>query len=210
MMRQRYVRRTGKRARSVWLDAYCQSTGRDRKYAIKVPGGEAQAGSQERRSALEGDLHGVGCHGAQGSVDVAGATVWQAFFWGGTDVVAGLVGAASRRVGGWRRIAKISAAQSDRELAPYRSKERRRHGGGGTLAAMQREIAVRCEPWRGPSNAGTFCGPTTGGLTGRAAPTRSSPCTCSPTTAISGSVSRAEIISTGPFPRETRSGNEIK
>ena len=44
MMRQRYVRRTGKRARSVWLDAYCQSMGRDRKYAIKVPGGKRRQG----------------------------------------------------------------------------------------------------------------------------------------------------------------------
>ena len=71
-------------------------------------------------------------------------TVRASFFWFsgkeetlGEDfedgVVASLVGAASRRVGERRRIAKISAAQIDRELAPYRSKERRRRAGSGTL-----------------------------------------------------------------------------
>jgi len=47
-------------------------------------------------------------------------------------------------VGERRRIAKIRAAQIDRELAPYRRKEPRRGVGSGTLAAMQREISVRC------------------------------------------------------------------
>src|SRR5690606_15381666 len=50
--------------------------------------------------------------------------------------------------GGQReRLLGISAAQLDRVLAPHRSGGRRRRIASSALAAMQREIAVRCEPW---------------------------------------------------------------
>jgi hypothetical protein len=44
MMRQRYARRPGTRARSVLLEEYGWSTGLERKYAIKVLGGKRRQG----------------------------------------------------------------------------------------------------------------------------------------------------------------------
>ena len=44
-------------------------------------------------------------------------------------------------------LEQISAAQIDREMAPYRSGGRKRRLASSALAAMQREVAVRCEPW---------------------------------------------------------------
>lgn len=38
--RERYTRRTGKRARSALLDEFCENSGFERKYAIKVLNGE--------------------------------------------------------------------------------------------------------------------------------------------------------------------------
>ena len=46
-----------------------------------------------------------------------------------------------------RRLENISAAQIDREMAPYRSGGRKRRIASSALVAMQREVAVRCEPW---------------------------------------------------------------
>ncbi|MFZ4767906.1 MAG: hypothetical protein ACOYMN_23405 [Roseimicrobium sp.] len=46
-----------------------------------------------------------------------------------------------------KRLEQISAAQIDREMAPYRSGGRKRRLASSALAAMQREVAVRCEPW---------------------------------------------------------------
>ena len=46
-----------------------------------------------------------------------------------------------------KRLVEISAAQMDRVLAPYRSASRQRRIASSGLAAMQRQIAVRCEPW---------------------------------------------------------------
>jgi len=92
-----------RRARSVLLDEYCRSTGLELKYAIKVLGREAPAGAgEEILPALERGLHGVGCEGAQGCVDGSGAAVWQTVFRGNPGVVAGFLGAASRRTGGGR------------------------------------------------------------------------------------------------------------
>ena len=45
------------------------------------------------------------------------------------------------------RLAAISPAQIDRVLAPYRNAGRRRRIASSALAAMQREVAVRCDPW---------------------------------------------------------------
>jgi hypothetical protein len=44
-----------------------------------------------------------------------------------------------------RRVSE--ANQIDRELAPYRIAGRKRRIASSALAAMQREVAVRCEPW---------------------------------------------------------------
>jgi len=44
-------------------------------------------------------------------------------------------------------IEKISAAQIDRRIVPYRTAGRRWRIACSALAAMQREVAVRCEPW---------------------------------------------------------------
>lgn len=138
MMRQRYARRPGRRARSVFLDEYCRSTGLERKYAVKVLGGKRRPG-RRRGDPPSREIYTASDVKVLKAVWMGGgAAVWQTVFWGHAGVVAGLVGER-------RRIAKISAAQIDRELAPYRSKGRRRRVGSGTLAAMQREIAVRCE-----------------------------------------------------------------
>lgn len=53
VMRGRYTRRTGKSARSVSLDKYCQSTGLDREYANKMQR-LWRASLQRHRGCLEG------------------------------------------------------------------------------------------------------------------------------------------------------------
>ena len=46
-----------------------------------------------------------------------------------------------------RRALEFGAAQIDRELAPYRIAGRKRRIASSALATMQREVAVRCEPY---------------------------------------------------------------
>lgn len=45
------------------------------------------------------------------------------------------------------RLALISAAQIDRETAAWRRTGGKRRIAGAGLAALQKEVAVRCEPW---------------------------------------------------------------
>lgn len=131
------------------LDEYCRSTGLERKYAIKVLGGKRRQG-RRRGDPPSREIYTASDVKVLKAVWMAAGQPCGKRFSGA--MLALWLGSWERRhgeleVGERRRIAKISAAQIDRELAPYRSKERRRRVGSGTLAAMQREIAVRCEPW---------------------------------------------------------------
>lgn len=149
VMRGRYARRTGKQARSALLDEYCRSSGLERKHVIKVLRG------QRRRGATAAAR---GARSTYGSEDI---TVLKAVW-----LVAGqpcgkrLAGEMLRLwLASWQkhhgtlsaeqigRLTAISPAQIDRVLAPYRSAGRRRRIASSALAAMQREVAVRCEPW---------------------------------------------------------------
>jgi len=149
VVRGRYARRTGKQARRALLDEYCQVTGFERKYAIKVLRGQRRReasgkprGACSRYSPADLELlkmvwleAGQPCgKRLAGSMLELWLDSWQRNY--------GVVARAQVR-----RIAGISAAQIDREMAAYRSAGRKRRVASGALAAMQREVAVRCEPW---------------------------------------------------------------
>ena len=149
VMRGRYARRTGKMGRSVLLDEYCQSTGLERKHANKVLRGQ-------RRRESAGGVRGARSLYTVGDIAVLKG-VWLA---AGQPCGKRLAGEMlGLWLGSWekhhgtlpgvqhRRLENISAAQIDREMAPYRSGGRKRRLASSALAAMQREVAVRCEPW---------------------------------------------------------------
>lgn len=149
VMRARYARRPGKMARSALLDEYCQTTQLERKYAIKVLRGQ-------RRKARGGTRRGAPVTYRPEDIAVLKG-VWLA---AGQPCGKRLSG---EMLGLWmnswqkhhdrledaqyQRIVAMSAAQIDRLLAPWRSPERRRRIASSGMAAMQREVAVRCEPW---------------------------------------------------------------
>jgi hypothetical protein len=150
VMRGRYARRTGKQARSALLDEYCRSSGLERKHVIKVLRG------QRRRGATTGATRGA--RSTYGSEDIAVLkAVWLV---AGQPCGKRLAGEMLRLwLASWQqhhgalstqqidRLTAISPAQIDRVLAPYRSAGRRRRIASSALASMQREVAVRCEPW---------------------------------------------------------------
>jgi hypothetical protein len=149
VMRGRYARRPGKLARQKLLDEYCQSTGLERKYANKVLRGQRRRGSS-------GTPRGAQSRYSQEDVEVL-KSVWLA---AGQPCGKRLAGDMLKLwLASWqkhnrplklaqaKRIEGISAAQIDRALAPYRTAGRKRRIASSALASMQREVAVRCEPW---------------------------------------------------------------
>jgi hypothetical protein len=149
MMRERYARWTGKRARHKLLNEYCQSTGLERKYANKVLRGQ-------RRRGCSAAARGAASRYQAKDLAVLKA-VWLAAGQPCGKRLAGEMLALWLR--SWQkhngqlpakqrqRIEQISAAQIDCEMAPYRTAGRKRRIASSALAAMQREVAVRCEPW---------------------------------------------------------------
>jgi hypothetical protein len=150
MMRERYVRHTGKRARGALLDEFCKSTNMERKYAIKVMRGQ-------RRKGPSGVPRGASCVYSIADLVII-KSVWLhsgqpcGKRFAGEMIVLWLkswqkhnraLPTATRK-----RIEGISASQLDREMAPYRSGARKRRVASSGLAAMQREVAVHCEPWK--------------------------------------------------------------
>ena len=149
VMRERYARRTGKPARAKLLDEYCQSTGLERKYANKVLRGQ-------RRRGPSGVSRGASSRYSKSDLQVL-KSLWLA---AGQPCGKRLAGDMLKLwLRSWQkhhrvlsqaqreRLEGISAAQIDRELAPYRIVGRKRRIASSALAAMQREVAVRCEPW---------------------------------------------------------------
>jgi hypothetical protein len=149
LMRGRYARRTGKPARRKLLDEYCENTGLERKYANKVLRGQ-------RRRGPSGVPRGAQSRYSNEDLQVL-KSVWLA---AGQPCGKRLAGDMLQLwLSSWEkhhrrldqaqreRIEQISAAQIDRELSPYRSAGRKRRIASSALAAMQREVAVRCEPW---------------------------------------------------------------
>ncbi len=149
VMRGRYARHTGKPARAKLLDEYCQTTGLERKYANKVLRGQ-------RRRGPSGAPRGASSRYSKSDLQVL-KSLWLA---AGQPCGKRLAGDMLKLwLGSWQkhhralsqaqreRIEQISAAQIDRELAPYRIAGRKRRIASSALATMQREVAVRCEPW---------------------------------------------------------------
>lgn len=149
VMRGRYVRRRGKAARHILLNEYCQSTGLERKHANKVLRGQRRRGPCGARRGASSTYTGE-------DITVLKA-VWLA---AGQPCGKRLAGQMLQLwLSSWQkhhgrlpdeqstRIGSISAAQIDREMAPYRSAGKRRRIASSALAAMQREVLVRCEPW---------------------------------------------------------------
>jgi len=149
LMRSRYSRRTGKPARSRLLDEFCEVTDFERKYAIKVLSKRRRLKAATRRGAkpiyrdediailkkiwlLAGQPCGKRLAGEMLSLWMAS---WERHH--------GSLPAQQRE-----RLSKISAAQIDRLLAPYRCQRRKRRIANPSLVALQKEIAVRCEPWQ--------------------------------------------------------------
>jgi hypothetical protein len=149
VMRGRYARHTGKPARAKLLDEYCQTTGLERKYANKVLRGQRRRGSS-------GAPRGARSRYSKSDLQVL-KSLW---FAAGQPCGKRLAGDMLKLwLRSWQkhhralsqaqreRIEQISAAQIDRELAPYRIAGRKRRIASSALATMQREVAVRCEPW---------------------------------------------------------------
>lgn len=149
MMRDRYARRSGKQARSKLLDEYCAASGMERKHANKVLRGQRR---QEARAVKRG------AKSIYRSEDIAllkevwldaGQPCGKRF--SGEMIGLWLVSWQKRngKLGEEqiKRLGCISPAQIDRELCAYRSPNKRRRIGSSALAAMQRQVAVRCEPW---------------------------------------------------------------
>jgi hypothetical protein len=149
VMRGRYGRRRGKPARQLLLDEYCQTTGLERKYANKVLRGQRRVGGRGAPRGARSQYEAADIEVLKGVWLAAGQPcgkrlagemlrVWLASW----QQHHGKLEPAERR-----RIEGISAAQIDREMAPYRTAGRKRRIASSALAAMQREVAVRCEPW---------------------------------------------------------------
>jgi hypothetical protein len=149
IIRGRYSRRPGKQARSLLLNEYCKTTGLERKYAIKVlrgqrrkPPGDTVRGTTSTYTPADiALLKGLWLAAGQPcGKRLAGAMLklWLASW----EKHHGKLEEPQRK-----RLEGISAAQIDRELGPYRTAGRKRRIASSALAAMQREIAVRCEPW---------------------------------------------------------------
>jgi len=148
IIRERYARMTGKPARSSLLDEFCETTALERKYAIKVLGGQRRKGTTHRRGAKpiyqSNDIVVIKdiwlIAGQPCGKRLAGEmlALWLASWERHHQALE-----ASQR----NRLLKISAAQIDRLLARFRCQPRKRRIGNPALAALQKEIPVRCEPW---------------------------------------------------------------
>lgn len=150
MARERYSRRTGKSGRSALLDEFCDYSGFERKYAIKVLNGG-------RRSGPGGTPRGVASRYTPEDIAVfkdiwflAGQPCGKRF--AGEMLAVWIVSWEKRegplKPGQAERLGLISAAQIDRETAAWRTAEsKKRRIASAGLAALQREVAVRCEPW---------------------------------------------------------------
>lgn len=148
-MRWLYARHTRKPARAQLLDEYCQTTGLERKYANKVLRGQRRRGP----SAVP---RGASSRYTQSDLQLL-KSLWLAAWQPCGKHLAGDM--LQLWLGSWqkhhralsqaqrKRIEQISAAQIDRELAPYRIAGRKRRIASSALATMQREVAARCEPW---------------------------------------------------------------
>ena len=150
LMRSRYARRTGRCARSKLLGEFCNVTGFERKYAIKILNGQ-----RRRRSSTKQ-------RGAKPTYTAEDLKLLkQLWFLAGQPCGKRLAGEMLEIwLGSWERhhgslpdsqrnrLVKISAAQIDRVLAPYRCATKKRRIANPSLAALQKEIAVRCEPWQ--------------------------------------------------------------
>lgn len=149
LIRDRYARRTGKVARSRLLDEFCEVTEFERKYAIKVLRNHRRRSTDRQRGAkptyLPEDLAvlkaiwflaGQPC-GKRLSGEML--AIWLASWEKHHDRLP-----AMQR----QRLLGISSAQIDRLLAPYRCHQPKPRIANASLAAIQKEIAVRCEPWQ--------------------------------------------------------------
>ena len=150
-MRERYARMTGKRARSKLLDDFCATSGFERKYALKVLRG------QRRKEPPSFSRRGAGRIYSDEDITIL-KSIW---LQSGQPCGKRLQGEMlALWLPSWeshhqslepkqrKRILKISAAQIDRLLAPFRCRPRQRRVGTPSIAALQKEIAVRCQPWQ--------------------------------------------------------------
>jgi hypothetical protein len=175
MMRERYARRPGKRARGALIDEVCAMCGYERKYAIKVLRGKRRGVAVEGRGGprrryepqeIQRVLKTIWLVAEQpcGKRMVAMMALWLPFYEGEHGALA----EAARE-----RLLKISASTIDRLLSPCRARLGARGRCGtrpGTL--LRTQIPIRTEHWdvQGPgyleadtvahggnSGAGDFC-----------------------------------------------------
>lgn len=131
------------------MKEYCEATGFERKHANKVLRGQRRREGGSRRRGALARYSGKDMEVLKGVWLAAGQPCGKRFAGAMLEL---WLGSWERRHGaleaGQReRLGGISAAQLDRKLAPYRTGGKRRRVAAGGLAAMQREVAVRCEPW---------------------------------------------------------------
>jgi hypothetical protein len=154
-MRERYSRMTGKAAKSTLLDEVCHVCGFDRKYAIKVMAGQRRKPPSEHARRGRGEEFGpeavevlrkiwAGCEYACGKRLRHALKRWLPHY----EARHGQLSEEVRA-----QVLKISAAQIDRRLGPYRAAARRRANGGtkpGSLLRNQIPVRTHFEKLDGP------------------------------------------------------------
>jgi len=150
LIRSRYARRSGRRARSILLDEFCNVTGFERKYAIKVLNGQRRRRTPGKRRGANSTYTKTDIKVLKSLWLLAGQPCGKRFagemlgLWlDSLEHHHGFLSASQHD-----RLLKISASQIDRVLAPYRCASRKRRVANPSLASLHKKIAVWCEPWQ--------------------------------------------------------------
>jgi transposase InsO family protein len=146
LMRKRYGVMETKRAKGKVLDEFCETTGLERKHAIKV-----------LRSTAE-PLRPAGRKPIYDGATEALREIWLLFdqpcskllhpvlesYVESYEIHRGSIDARSREL-----LLAMSPSTIDRLLRPYRVRTSLWRGRGGPMNAMKREVAIRSEQWAG-------------------------------------------------------------
>ena len=148
-MRWRYAQRTGKQGKSRLIDEFCEVCGYERKYAIKLLGGRRRAPGAARGKA-----------GRKPTYDEAVASKLKEIWMLAEQpcgkrlkpVLAMWLRSYEKRHGRFSaqvrsKMLKISAAQIDRVLAPYRAEHPKRAVLPPRNHALKEATPVRAETW---------------------------------------------------------------
>jgi hypothetical protein len=146
LMRNRYGMMETKRAKGKVLDEFCETTGLERKHAIKV----LRSTTEPLRPAGRKPIYDVATEALK--------EIWLLFdqpcskllhpvlesYVESYEVHQGAIDAGSREL-----LLAMSPSTIDRLLRPYRVRTSLWRGRGGPMNAMKREVVIRSEQWTG-------------------------------------------------------------